>query len=120
MFINYYQKCRKENAYAIIFWGSILGYFWSNRAPRWLIDKRDHKPRKRIADYVAKISKKQLDTTYYTEITHSNGRKEKDYSSSFLGPFLGIAVWLLYYGYFFMLLPLHFLITSLRNYVFYK
>jgi hypothetical protein len=105
-----------------LFWLSVISYFWTNRAPRWLIDNRNRRRRWRPADLVTGMANNFLGLNLVYETTLPGGRKERhdDAALSALPLILGFCVWGVYYGIFFTLLPLSTVIAYLRNYLMYK
>jgi len=105
----------------IMFLTPIL-YLWALRAPLWLVDKRNRKPRRRIYNLINRSAKKQMNADYQYQTTDQYGNKksENDAALSLMGPMLGIMVKIMYYGGFTALLPLYVLVAILRNYVWYK
>ena len=97
-------------------------YLWALRAPLWLVDKRNRKPRRRIYNFINRSAKKQMNADYQYQTTDQYGNKksESDAALSMMGPMLGIMVKIMYYGGFTALLPLYVLVAILRNYVLYK
>lgn len=119
--------------YGILLYASVAGFYWSRKAPNWLIDKRKSRTLKfNPTGFFGKISfffmnlMGGLPADSYTETTYySDGSKSENTT---MGPFglaasgvlaFTIIFWIAYLHFFILLLPFWVAVGFLRNYVFY-
>lgn len=117
--------------YGILLYASLAGFYWSRKAPRWLIDKRKNRAFKfNPTGFFGKISFSFLNLigglpadSYKETAYYSDGSKSENTSMGPFGLLAGgvfaftIIFWIAYLHFFILLLPFWAAIGLLRNYV---
>jgi len=119
--------------YGILLYASFAGFYWSRKAPKWLIDKRKNRTLKfNPTGFFGKISFSFLnligglpadsykETTYYSDGSTSENTSMGPFGL-LAGGFIAFTIifWIAYLHFFILLLPFWVAVGFLRNYVFY-